>query len=358
MVKALFNKIFNIRSKKEVNAASALNSQNSLLSKTASVNASHAVSKTATHQSTNQPAATMAIAVDSSALFYSLLFPVSDQDTGAMANSLERNVLSKIEQAFSSPKVIAEKVLKLPSRLSELDRKLAQEDIDTKDLLGMIEQDPVLSIEVLKLCNSSAFKRSDKEITSLQQAVVQIGLQQLQLFVRTSLMKEMINIKPIYFRRFGAEIWRHSMQVAFLAKAFADEDGDTAFFLGLLHDVGKIAIFKMMIEAFRQAEPGEQPSSVLFKQVMTTKSLSLSALLVKHWQLPAQFEQPLAQLANSLHQPSDPLAIAVWRANIVSECSMLKQVNKLTVEAQGQLLSQVKIDAEQFEVLHQKLLSL
>ncbi|WP_394497610.1 HDOD domain-containing protein [Shewanella sp. ENK2] len=358
MFKKLFNRMFNVRSNQEVSEAKALNPQHNVLSKSKAVKASPVNTQKTTVSNVPKKMASLAITVDSSALFYSLLFPVSDQDTGAMANNLERNVLAKIEQAFSSPQQIADKVLKLPSRLSELDRKLAQDDVDTKALLRLIEQDPLLSIEVLKLCNSSAFKRSDKDITSLQQAVVQIGLKQLQLFVRTSLMKEMINIKPIYFRRFGAEIWRHSMQVAFLANELSEQDSDTAFFLGLLHDVGKIAIFKMMIEAFRLAEPGEQPSSVLFKQVMTTKSLVLSALLVKHWELPTQFEQALAQLANTHHRPTDPMALAVWRANIISECSMLKQVDKLTEQAQSQLLSQVAISHDEFEFLHQKLITL
>ncbi|WP_153915682.1 HDOD domain-containing protein [Shewanella sp. TC10] len=359
MFKKLFNKMFNVRTNQEVSEAKALNPQHNVLSKGKTVQASTVNTQKSTVSNVANKAASLAITVDSSALFYSLLFPVSDQDTGAMANNLERNVLAKIEQAFSSPQQIAEKVLKLPSRISELDRKLAEDDVDTKALLNLIEQDPLLSIEVLKLCNSSAFKRSDKDITNLQQAVVQIGLKQLQLFVRTSLMKEMINIKPIYFRRFGAEIWRHSMQVAFLANELSEQDSDTAFFLGLLHDVGKIAIFKMMIEAFRLAEPGEQPSSVLFKQVMTTKSLVLSALLVKHWEeLPTQFEQALAQLANTHHRPTDPMALAVWRANIISECSMLKQVDKLTAEALSQLLAQVGIDEVTFEKLHKKLITL
>ncbi|WP_192021805.1 HDOD domain-containing protein [Shewanella sp. WPAGA9] len=360
MFKKLFYKLFNVRPTQEVNAAKSLDSQQSVLLKR-SANAQVASRpKQVSHQQTSEQAsvAVSTSVLDASALFYSLLFPSSSQDTGAMANDLERSVLAKIEQAFTAPQAIAEKVLKLPSRLSEVDRQIAQSDVDTKYLLLLIEQDPVLSIEVLKLCNSSAFKRSDKQITSLQQAVVQIGLSQLQLFVRTSLMKEMINIKPIYFRRFGAEIWRHSMQVAFLANELAEHDGDTAFFLGLLHDVGKIAIFKMMIEAFRQAEPGEQPSSVLFKQVMTTKSLGLSALLVKYWQLPAEFEVPLTQLANCHHKPTDSMALIIWRANIISECSMLKQVDKLTEQAQSQLLSQVAISHDEFELLHQKLITL
>ncbi|QBF83057.1 HDOD domain-containing protein [Shewanella maritima] len=294
--------------------------------------------------------------VDLSALFYGLLFSQQAESAGGTANNLERKVMGEIEAALSSVKCIADTTLKLPSKIIELDKKLANEDIDTKEVLALIEQDPLLSVEVLKLCNSPAFRRSDSDITNLQQALVQLGRVQLRRFVTASLSREMIDIKPIYFRRFGAEIWRHSMQVAFLASELAEEDNESAFLLGLLHDVGKIAIFKLLIDAFHQAEPGEQPRSLLFSQVMTTKSLTLSALLAREWQLPISFAKNLALLANTNNVPQQGLARVIWQANIISECSMLRQANKLSGEALEGLMQSVGLDTDAFEQLHQKLI--
>jgi len=293
--------------------------------------------------------------IDVSALFYTLLFPQQQQQDG-IANNLERQVMAKIETSLSSPKEIAENVLKLPSKIMELDNQLADENIDTKDVLKLIEQDPLLSIEILKLCNSPVFRRSDKTVTNLQQALVQLGREQLRRLVTVCLTREMIDIKPIYFRRFGAEIWRHSMQVAFLSGELAEQDGDSVFLLGLLHDVGKIAIFKILIDAFYLAEPGEQPNSLLFSQLMTTKSLTLSALLAKYWQIPDSFADNLSLLANVNIVPNSGAAKAVWRANVISECSMLLQANKLSEEMLIKLLGQVEISREAFDGLHQKLI--
>nr|WP_283106259.1 HDOD domain-containing protein [Shewanella saliphila] len=295
--------------------------------------------------------------LDLSALFYSLLFANQSIADSGIANNLERRVMQDIELALSSPQAIAENVLKLPSKILELDRKLADDNIDTKELIKLIEQDPLLCVEVLKLCNSMAFKRSENDVTSIQQALVQVGRQQLRHFITSCLAREMIDIKPIYFRRFGAEIWRHSMQVAFLASELANaEQCDIAFLLGLLHDVGKIAIFKMLVDAFYQAEPGEQPSSTLFKQVMTTKSLTLSALLARYWRLPEHFEAPLTLLANTNIKPDDEMTLIIWKANIISECSMLQQVDKLPQKELIVLLAQVGITEQEFAELHKKLL--
>lgn len=268
MIKSIFNKIFNIREQATLERPKSFSQTD--LSKPIT---------TASPKKLVEEQCDTSISIDLAALFYSLLFPARTKDAGGVANNLERRVMAEIELALASPQVIAEKVLKLPSKVLELDRKLADPQFDTKDLLALIEQDPLLSVEVLKLCNSPAFKRGEREVTSLQQALVQLGREQLRCFVTSCLVREMLDIKPIYFRRFGAEIWRHSMQVAFLTSELSEEDRDTAFLLGLLHDVGKLAIFKMLLDAFVQAEPGEQPNSWLFRQVMTAKSLTLSALL-------------------------------------------------------------------------------
>ncbi|MGI2001499.1 HDOD domain-containing protein [Shewanella frigidimarina] len=295
--------------------------------------------------------------LDLSALFYSLLFATPSTTTTGIANNLERSVMQNIEHALSSPQVIAENVLKLPSKILELDKKLSDDGIKTQELIQLIEQDPLLCVEVLKLCNSPAFKRSDSGVSSIKQALVQVGRQQLRQFITACLARELIDIKPIYFRRFGAEIWRHSMQVAFLSSELASQDQrDSAFLLGLLHDVGKIAIFKMLVDAFYQAEPGEQPNSILFKQVMTTKSLTLSALLARCWQLPQHFETPLTLLANTNIKPTDGMTLLIWKANIISECSMLLQVEKLPQQALAVLLAQVECSEEDFIELHQKLI--
>nr|WP_220493753.1 HDOD domain-containing protein [Shewanella sp. SG41-4] len=295
--------------------------------------------------------------LDLSALFYSLLFATPSTTTTGIANNLERSVMQNIEQALSSPQSIAENVLKLPSKILELDKKLGDDNIETQELILLIEQDPLLCVEVLKLCNSPAFKRADTDVSSIQQALVQVGRQQLRQFITASLARELIDIKPIYFRRFGAEIWRHSMQVAFLASELANlKQRDSAFLVGLLHDVGKIAIFKMLVDAFYQAEPEEQPNSILFKQVMTTKSLTLSALLARCWQLPQHFETPLTLLANTNIKPTDDMALLIWKANIISECSMLLQVDKLPQPVLALLLAQVECSEEDFIELHQKLI--
>jgi HD-like signal output (HDOD) protein len=106
-----------------------------------------------------------------------LLFSNQQTTVTGIANNLERSVMRNIEQALSSPQSIAENVLKLPSKILEFDKKLADDSIETQALIKLIEQDPLLCVEVLKFCNSSAFKRANSDVSSIQQALVQVGRQ-------------------------------------------------------------------------------------------------------------------------------------------------------------------------------------
>lgn len=351
MVKKMIRKLFNVRDKVAVQKPKGFSTDLSF-QKTENIDKKRVPVAVSSPVKTVLPNITT---VDASALFYGLLFPSQGGDDGKVANDLERTIISDVENALAWPENIAQKVLKLPSQLAVLDQKLKDESIDINTLLEVFKTKPLLSIEVLKLCNSPAFKRSDKEVTSLQQAFVQLGRDQIRRLVMTCFMGELGDIKPIYYRLFGSQIWRHSKQVSYLSEELCQWDPDTAFMLGLLHDVGKMAIFKMLLDAFHQAEPGEQPKSSLFKQVMTIKSLSLSTSLAKYWNLPAIFESSLSQLANSDAKPSDSLSLVVWRANLISECSMLFEANKLQEDCLNKLLGDAEITREQFDIYHEKL---
>nr|WP_256260929.1 HDOD domain-containing protein [Shewanella sp. NIFS-20-20] len=300
----------------------------------------------------------MISSIDSTAMFYSLLFQVNSTDTGGVANNLEKQVIENVAKALRDPQAIADNILKLSSRVIDIDNKLADPECDTDSLLKMLQQDPVISVEVLKLCNSPAFRRGSNDVTNLQQALVSLGRDQIRRFITSSMVKEVIDIKPIYYRRFGAQIWHHSLQVALLAGEMAEDDGDTAFLMGLLHDVGKIAIFKILIDAFIHADAGEQPRSNLFRQAMTSRSLVLSATLAKCWQLPAIYSEQLEILANVSGRPDSGMAAVIWRANAISEISMLYEAKRLDDESLPKYLNRIDLSIDDFLVIHQRLLEI
>ncbi|MFT7684045.1 MAG: putative nucleotidyltransferase with HDIG domain [Moritella dasanensis] len=267
--------------------------------------------------------------IDTSSLFYDLLFNNKDVATEVNAglNPLEKSILLKVEGSVSRPENIALNVVRLPEVLHKVSALIDSDNYTAEQLAALITQDPVLAADVIKLVNSAGYQLGAQEITSLPEAVVRLGGLQIKSIVLTIVMQNMTDIKPIYFKLFGQHLWQHSLTTALWAKKLAKsrgEDPDLAYFLGLIHDVGKIALFKLIVDEMNISDPQFRPSSKVFRQMMTKHSLRLSALIAQSWLLPgvvvkALYEQ--SETASMLHQTT-PGKLLV-EANLYSEIHLL-----------------------------------
>ncbi len=142
---------------------------------------------------------------------------------------------------------ILEMVEKMPAFPQSVHRILAltsNVDCSPKELVAVIEHDPILTLKVLKLVNSAYFGLS-KEIDSVNRAVVFVGIntiKNLAITVATTGSLPKTNRAGINMKDF----WGHSLSVGVIAKLLAS-DRETAgsvlssfFVAGLLHDLGKI----------------------------------------------------------------------------------------------------------------------
>ena len=215
--------------------------------------------------------------IDTSSLFYDLLFNNKDVATEVNAglNPLEKSILLKVEGSVSRPENIALNVVRLPEVLHKVSALIDSDNYTAEQLAALITQDPVLAADVIKLVNSAGYQLGTQEITSLPEAVVRLGGLQIKSIVLTIVMQNMTDIKPIYFKLFGQHLWQHSLTTALWAKKLAKsrgEDPDLAYFLGLIHDVGKIALFKLIVDEMNISDPQFRPSSKVFRQMMTKHS--------------------------------------------------------------------------------------
>lgn len=112
-----------------------------------------------------------------------------------------------------------------------------------KDISKIIETDPGLSAQVLKMVNSAMYGLG-RDITTLSDAVVLLGLDEIKKqAIGLTLFKEMIHTgEDTHIDRLL--FWRHSLAVAVLGREIARKTGyvnpEEAYIAGLLHDLGKI----------------------------------------------------------------------------------------------------------------------
>ena len=124
-----------------------------------------------------------------------------------------------------------------------------------KDLVEVIDKDPVVTVKILKVVNS-AYYSLPKQITSIGHAVVYLGfntIKNLALSIAAIGMLPKANAAEFDVDQYLL----HSLATAGLAKKLANRldsvDPMDCFIAGLLHDFGKVVFAQFMPDAFRLA---------------------------------------------------------------------------------------------------------
>lgn len=174
-----------------------------------------------------------------------------------------------------------------------------------EDAAEAIRHDPSLAAKLLKLVNSSFYSRTMRavhgrfpaKVDSLSRAVLVVGGRQLStlaLGVSVLPLFQDIPQKWVNMRLF----WEHSIGCAVAAQAIAGATSrgnpETAFVGGLMHDIGRIILFKQaprhMAAAMRQSMAERQPLARLERAVLGFDHAVLGGLLLHKWEFPAHLE--------------------------------------------------------------------
>ena len=113
------------------------------------------------------------------------------------------------------------------------------------DLMKIISPDVSLTTKILKIANSPFYGLA-KEVSSLQHAVTVLGFKEIKNLVISTVafesFKSLKQSKSFNINKF----WKHSFCCAIAAKIIATElkcSGNELFVAGLIHDIGKLAMY-------------------------------------------------------------------------------------------------------------------
>jgi hypothetical protein len=122
-------------------------------------------------------------------------------------------------------------------------RALDDPDCSLDQVARLIRADPLLAARVVAMANSVAYNRSGRATTDIRHAVSSIGFKALSSLATALIVRQMEEAsKDGAHRALAARLWEHTAQVASLAYVLArrvtHQDPDTAFFAGIVHEVG------------------------------------------------------------------------------------------------------------------------
>jgi diguanylate cyclase (GGDEF)-like protein len=138
-----------------------------------------------------------------------------------------------------------ERLTPMPASALRLLEMAATDSGQRADLVRIIEQDPALVGEILRVANSARYARHVPAAT-VEQALLTLGLRNVTQLAATGLCARQF-FDGVGERELSRSIWNHSLAVAAMAKSFAGTlhcAGGSASMLGLLHELGTMAVLR------------------------------------------------------------------------------------------------------------------
>lgn len=226
-----------------------------------------------------------------------------------LSNPMLRQLVAKSNRLPPTPRVYA-----------QLRAKLARHDVALSEVAGVIEQDPIVAAQLLRVATSALFGLP-AHVGTVRAAVSYLGLQTVEALVLSAELFTEFDPRGKVPGASLDELQRHGVVTAQLARALLTGSAlaDTAFLAGMLHDMGVIVLAarapKAMAEIGRLIEAGLSRSEAE-RNVLHCDHAEVGSYLLALWGM----QQSLVEAVANHHlppqaEPQDRLGAALAVAN-------------------------------------------
>lgn len=226
---------------------------------------------------------------------------------GLLHNSPSSLLQSNAYDLSNPPRLDGETLKHLRSRIHQIppmpeiwhkiQNILEQPDASAGELGTAISQDPILTAQVLKVCNSSAYAvAGSKAITNVPLAIARLGLDETSNIIFQTLAPEMGQSENSKLQI--RHIWMHCQSISALSRLLAEPsrklERHDANLIGMLHDIGKLVILNLesdeKLAALKAAiDSGTDALQAEAEQLGYTH-IDAGVILALHWQLPKKVQ--------------------------------------------------------------------
>lgn len=153
------------------------------------------------------------------------------------------DVTSVLTQLCAPPEDL---IRQLPSAAREAMSLCEQENVPRSELVGRLSKDPSLVQALLRQANSASYGAGLSPILRVDAALDRIGLAGTRAVVVAASVDGLLSKPGGAYDGMLAKAWQHMVNTGPMARALAPAfgaDGEEAFAVALLHDVGTLIIF-------------------------------------------------------------------------------------------------------------------
>lgn len=202
----------------------------------------------------------------------------------------------------------------IPTTATKVIECLESGDLNVEKVTTLLESDPVLSLDVLRLVNSSAFAPK-MPIESLNRAVAMLGAKRLRQFLITASARQVFVSRIPEVREIFSQLWVHSVGVATVARQIAVhagfEDKDAPYMAGLMHDIGKPIVGIHLLELEKSVSRWQQASWIepaAWLSIVEATHREVGTAVAKQWKLSSQVCEAIEDCVE--YDPGDRLSAA------------------------------------------------
>lgn len=185
------------------------------------------------------------------------------------------------------------KVPTLPRLLERILAALDDPEVDLTYLAELVEVDQALVSQLLRVANS-AFYATEGATTRVEAALMKLGAAVTRSVILTT---SVLDPKTVRLPGF----WEHSLGCAVaagaIAKATAAADPEVVVAAGLMHDLGKVALFQAVPQAFEycvaRAMAEERPLREVEQDVLGADHAEIASWFLESWNFPPRLAQPI-----------------------------------------------------------------
>lgn len=193
----------------------------------------------------------------------------------------------------------ADEIFSLPQTLMEILEAVENEDWSAKSITAVINKDPGLTARVLRMANSSFYRRGS-EIATVDRAVLVLGASMVKcLALSVAIYNPPQNIKG-KFDYDVRSLYTHFLSTAIAARQICEATGlakpEEAFTAGLLHDIGMLYILKVAPVEYTQILKQHEAGSGLVnleRETFDTDHAEIGYLISRQWKLPASLQNAI-----------------------------------------------------------------
>lgn len=172
----------------------------------------------------------------------------------------------------------------------KLQQLLSSRSFEIDDVTEVIGEDQSLSGRVLKVANSSYYAGLN-QIATIKDAIVRLGAQEIANMAMLASQYQFYNSTNETLNRMMHNLWGHALACGVGAKWLTRKAGypgmaAEAFMGGLMHDIGSLALLKVLDDILKNNQTSVHFSDQLINEIIEAMHEDVGYRLMKSWNFP------------------------------------------------------------------------